>query len=42
MGNMNIRKELQGMRQSLERERNLIKKRRMVLEYEGLLDIMEA
>jgi hypothetical protein len=42
MGIRNNRKELQGMRQSIERERNLIKKRKMVLEYEGLMDIMEA
>jgi len=42
MGIRNNRKELQGMRQSIEWERNLIKKRKMVLEYEGLMDIMEA
>ena len=38
----NIRKEAQRMRRRIEREQDLIKKRQMVLEYEALLETIEA
>ncbi len=42
MGCRNIRKEARRIRQRIERETNIIKKRHMVLEYETLLETIEA